>query len=153
MLCVEIAIISIIVIVAIPVIHHMKACLACGCSLLFITLCCCCYYYLCITDFSYFVTKYLTKDNLKEHSFVRLSVQRSVIDQKRYGEQECPWCWPGSRTRRMPVLSWPCPFPFVHSQRPVHETVLPTFSVGLPFSVRPLWKHFHRHAQRCASMS
>ena len=30
---------------------------------------------------------------------------------------------------------------------PVQDTVPPTFNVGLPFSVKSLWEHPHRHSQ------
>lgn len=40
------------------------------------------------------------------------------------------WCWLASA---------------FSSFGPSHETVLPTFEVGFPYSLKPLWKHLHRH--------
>lgn len=52
-------------------------------------------------------------------------------------------------------LSWPPPlFLLVHRTHPtfpVSETMLPTFSVGLPVSVKHSWKHLRRHAPRSVS--
>lgn len=41
-------------------------------------------------------------------------------------------------------------FLYTHFRKPLHEMLLPIFRVGLPFSLRHLWKHLYSHSQRCA---
>lgn len=40
---------------------------------------------------------------------------------------------------------------FIHSGSSVHGVVLHTFRIGLPSSLKPLYKHLDRHAQQCVS--
>ena len=39
--------------------------------------------------------------------------------------------------------------PLLFSQGVGPSPLTPTFRVTLPFSAKPLWKHFHSHAQSC----
>lgn len=38
------------------------------------------------------------------------------------------------------------------SGTPTHSMGLPSFSDGLPLSVKSFWKHYHRHTHRWVSM-
>lgn len=43
-------------------------------------------------------------------------------------------------------------YSFIQHKTPKHGMVPPTFRVGLPISVNPLWKCHHRKTQTCVSM-
>lgn len=58
----------------------------------------------------------------------------------------------GNQTTDYSCSIWFPPTSFIQSRSPAHGMVPLTFQLGLPFSVKPFWKHPHRHALEFMSL-
>jgi hypothetical protein len=86
----------------------------------------------------------------RKERFILLTVSKVSLYHGGEGSTEqsgSPHC--GQEAERMPASAF-SPFPFHSVWFPTYRMMPPTFSLGLPRLINPLWKHLHRHTQRLA---